>query len=133
MNIRNLINPIICIEFRLRRDIMDYDRVLIELNILIGSLDGLIDIMIQSTKEVIDIGNVNYELKKDIDRMDIVIDSADHSDEKITLETAKDHITYASVDVLDEADIFNKINRLKIAKSILINIKTKWECRKAFK
>ncbi len=106
---------------------MDYDRVLSELNILIKSLDGLIDIMIQSTKEVMDTGNVNYELNKDLDRMDIVIDSIEQSDEKIILETAKDHITYASVDILDEADIFNKINRLKIAKSILINIKTKWE------
>ncbi len=74
-----------------------------------------------------DTGNVNYELNKDLDRMDIVIDSIEQSDEKIILETAKDHITYASVDILDEADIFNKINRLKIAKSILINIKTKWE------
>ncbi len=106
---------------------MDYDRVLSELNTLIKSLDGLIDIMVQSTKAVIDTGNVNYELKKDIDRMDIVIDSIEQSDEKIILETAKDHITYASVDILDEVDIFNKINRLKIAKSILINTKTKWE------
>jgi hypothetical protein len=47
------------------------------------------------------------------------------SDEKTRLETAKDHITYASVDILDDADIFYKINRLKIAKSILIDIKTK--------
>ena len=41
------------------------------------------------------------------------------------LETAKDHITYASVDIIDDADIFNKINRLGIAKSILLDIKTK--------
>ena len=41
---------------------MDYDGILIELNFLIERLDGLMDFMIESTNEVIDIGNVNYEL-----------------------------------------------------------------------
>lgn len=43
---------------------MDYDDILIELNVLIDRLDSIMDIMLESTKEVIDIGNVNYELKK---------------------------------------------------------------------
>ena len=42
------------------------------------------------------------------------------------LETAKDNITYASLDIMDDADIFNKIKRLGIAKSILIYIKLNW-------
>jgi len=104
---------------------MDYDGILIELNFLIERLDGLMDFMIESTNEVIDIGNVNYELKNAINKLDIVIDSFEDSNEKNMLETAKDHITYASVDIIDDADIFNKINRLGIAKSILLDIKTK--------
>jgi hypothetical protein len=100
---------------------------LIDINHLIKKLDDLTDIMIESTKEVIDIGNVNYELTNVIDNLDIVIDSLNDSNEKNRLETAKNHITYASVDILDDADIFYKINRLKIAKSILIDIKTKIE------
>jgi hypothetical protein len=100
---------------------------LIDLNVLIKKLDDLTDIMIESTKEVIDIGNVNYELVNVIDNLDIVIDSLDDSNEKNRLETAKDHITYASVDILDDADTFYKINRLKIARSILIDINTKIE------
>ena len=104
---------------------MDYDGVLIELNFLIERLDSILDIMIESTKEVIDLGNVNYELKNAINKLDIVIDSLEDSNEKSMLETAKNNITYASVDIIDDADIFNKINRLGIAKSILIDIKTK--------
>ena len=100
---------------------------LIDINHLIKKLDDLTDIMIESTKEVIDIGNVNYELTNVIDNLDIVIDSLNDSNEKNRLETAKNHITYASVDILDDADIFYKINRLKIAKSMLIDIKTKIE------
>jgi hypothetical protein len=100
---------------------------LIDINHLIKKLDDLTDIMIESTKEVIDIGNVNYELTNVIDNLDIVIDSLNDSNEKNRLETAKNHITYASVDILDDADIFYKINRLKIAKSILIDIKTRIE------
>ena len=97
---------------------------LIDLNILIKKIDDLIDIMNESTKEVIDTGNVNYELKTVIDKLDIVIDQLEDSNEKKRLESAKDHITYASVDILDDADIFYKINRLEIAKSILIDFKS---------
>jgi hypothetical protein len=106
-------------------DVMIDKDNLIDLNLLIKKLDDLIDIMIESTKHVIDIGNVNYELNNVLDKLDIIIDSLNDSDEKSRLETAKDHITYASVDILDDADIFYKINRLKIAKSILTNIKAK--------
>jgi hypothetical protein len=104
---------------------MDYDNVLSEFNFLIEKLDGIIEIMIESTKEFIDVGNVNYELKNIINKLDVVIESLEDSNEKNMLETAKDHITYGSVDILDDADIFNKINRLRIARSILIDIKTK--------
>jgi hypothetical protein len=99
----------------------------IDLNLLIKKMDDLIDIMNESTKEVIDIGNVNYELKTVIDKLDIVIDQLEDSNEKNRLETAKYHVTYASVDILDDADIFYKINRLEIAKSILIAFKAKIE------
>ena len=99
---------------------------LIELNELIESIDGVMDIMVESTKEVIDIGNVNYELMNTINRLDIVIDSLKDSNEKSMLETAKDNITYASLDIIDDVDIFNKIKRLGIAKSILIYIKLNW-------
>ena len=104
---------------------MDNENVTIEFNFLIEKLDGTIDIMIESTKEIIDLGNVNYELKNVINRLDVVIESLEDSNGKNMLETAKDHITYASVDIIDDADIFNKINRLKIARSILIDIKSK--------
>ena len=98
---------------------------LIQLNLIIKKLDDLNDIMIESTKQVIDIGNVNFELKNVLDNFDNVIDDLHDSDEKNRLETAKDHITYASLDILDDPDIFYKINRLKIAKNIIIDIKTK--------
>jgi hypothetical protein len=103
------------------------DDNLIYLGVLIKKLDDLIDIMVESTKQVIDIGNVNYELNNILDKLDIVIDSLTDSDEKNRLETAKDHITYASVDILDDADIFYKIKRLKIAENILIDIKSRIE------
>ncbi len=102
---------------------MDYDDVLIELISLIERLDGVMDIMIESTKEVIDIGNVNYELMYTINRLDTIIDSLEDLNEKSMLEAAKNNITYASLDIMDDADIFNKIKRLGIAKSILIYIK----------
>ena len=54
-------------------DIMDLEGILIELNFLTVRLNGIIDIMIESTKEVIDIGNVNYELKDAINKLDIII------------------------------------------------------------
>jgi hypothetical protein len=41
-------------------DIMIKDDNLIDLGVLIKKLDDLIDIMVESTKQVIDIGNVNY-------------------------------------------------------------------------
>jgi hypothetical protein len=104
---------------------MDNENVTIEFNFLIEKLEGIIDIMIESTKEIIDVGNVNYELKNVINKLDLVIESLEDSNKKNILETAKDHITYASVDILDDADIFNKINRLRIARSILIDIKSK--------
>ncbi len=104
---------------------MDSSSILTELNYLIGRVDLAMDVMIQSTKDVIDIGNVNYELKDIINRLDIVIDCLEDLDEKNMLETAKTHITYASVDIIEDTDIFNKIKRLIIAKTILMNIKTK--------
>ncbi len=104
---------------------MDYDSVIIEFNFLVEKLDDIIEIMIESTKEFIDVGNVNYELKNVINKLDDVIESLEDSNEKNMLETAKDHITYGSVDVIDDADIFNKINRLRMARNILIDIKTK--------
>lgn len=104
---------------------MNYDSVLIEFNFLIEKLDGIIEIMIESTKEFIDVGNVNYELKNVINKLDVVIESLEDSNEKNMLQTAKDHITYGSVDIIDDADIFSKINRLRIGKNILIDIKTK--------
>lgn len=106
---------------------MNNDNVLIEFNFLIEKLDGIIDIMIESTKEVIDTGNVNYELKNVINKLDIVIESLEDLNQENMLETAKYHITYASVDIMDDADIFNKINRLIIARSILIDIKNKFK------
>jgi hypothetical protein len=104
---------------------MDHDEVLTELNNLIERLNDVRDIMIESTKHFIDTGNVNFELMNLIDKLDEVIDSLEDSNEKFMLETAKEHITYASVDIIDDADIFNKINRLGIAGNILIDIKTR--------
>ena len=104
---------------------MDSSSILSELNYLIGMVDLAMDVMIQSTKDVIDIGNVNYELKDVINRLEIVIDCLEDLNEKNMLETAKNHITYASVDIIEDTDIFNKIKRLRIARTILMNIKTK--------
>ncbi|MFY9637390.1 MAG: hypothetical protein WAK14_01145 [Methanobacterium sp.] len=104
---------------------MDYNSVLSEFDFLIEKLDGIIEIMIVSTRHFIDVGNVNYELKNIINKLDVVIESLEDSNVKNMLENAKNHITYGSVDILDDADIFNKINRLRIARSILMDIKTK--------
>jgi predicted MarR family transcription regulator len=104
---------------------MDYEDISIELNVLIDRLDSIRDIMLESTKEVIDIGNVNYELKNIILKLDRIIDSMEDSNEKSMLETAKDHITYASLDIIDNVIIFDKINRLVDAKDIIIDIKAK--------
>jgi hypothetical protein len=104
---------------------MDQESILVELNFLIVRLNGIIDIMIESTKEVIDIGNVNYELKDAINKLDIIIDELDNTNDRIILETAKGHMTYASLDILDDSDIFYKIRRLGAAENILIEFKTK--------
>jgi hypothetical protein len=55
----------------------------------------------------------------------MIIDSMEDSNEKSMLETAKDNITYASVDIIDNVIIFDKINRLVDAKGIMIDIKAK--------
>jgi predicted MarR family transcription regulator len=104
---------------------MDYEDISIELNVLIDRLDSIRDIMLESTKEVIDIGNVNYELKNIILKLDGIIDSMEDSNEKSMLETAKDHVTYASLDIIDNVIIFDKIKRLVDAKDIIIDIKAK--------
>jgi hypothetical protein len=104
---------------------MDPDEIITELNFLIKILDDVRDIMIESTKEVIDIGNANYELITAINKLDIIIDCFEDSNKKNLLETAKDHIIYASLDITDDPDIFNKINRLVIAENILKTIENK--------
>ena len=53
---------------------MDKKGILVELNFLIARLNGIIDIMIESTSEVIDIGNVNYELQDAVNKLDFIID-----------------------------------------------------------
>ena len=104
---------------------MNYNGVMVELDVLIHKLDGLMDIMLESTKEVIDLGNVNYELKDVIDKLDMVIDSMEDSDEKTMLESAKYDVTYATLDIIDDVDIFDKINKLRGAKSTIIDVKSK--------
>jgi len=106
-------------------DIMDLEGILIELNFLTVRLNGIINIMIESTREVIDIGNVNYELKDVVNRLDNIIDELHDPKDEIILETAKGHMTYAGLDILDDSDIFYKIRRLKAATNILIEYKTK--------
>ena len=106
-------------------DIMDEEVILVELNFLIEQLNSIIDIMIESTREVIDTGNVNHELKDAVNKLDIIIDELNYSNDKIMLETAKDHITYASLDILDDSDIFYKIRRLKSAETILLEYRSK--------
>ncbi len=102
---------------------MNQDNILIELDVLIHKLDDLMDIMLESTKEVIDLGNVNYELKGVIDKLDMVIDNMEDSDEKTMLESAKYDVIYATLAIIDDVDIFDKINKLKGAKSTIINVK----------
>ena len=104
---------------------MEYEDILIELNILTHILDSLIDIMFVSTKEIIDLGNVNYELNNIIDKLDMIIDSMVDSNEKSMLESAKYNVTYATLDIIDNVNIFDKINRLERAKSTMIDIKSK--------
>lgn len=104
---------------------MNYNDILIELDNLINKLDSLIDIMLESTKEVIDLGNVNYELKKYYSKLDLIIDIMEDCKEKNMLESAKYDIIYANLDIIDNVDIFDKINKLRCAKSTLINVKSK--------
>ncbi len=104
---------------------MNHDDIFTELNILIHKLESIMDIMFESTKEIIDTGNVNYELKYIIDKLDMIIDSMDNSKVISMLESAKYDITYASTDIIDNADIFDKIKKLKHAKGTLIDFKAK--------
>ncbi len=103
---------------------MKYEDILIELNILIDRLDSLIDIMFVSTQEVIDLGNVNYELNNVLDKIDMITDSMEDLNEKSMLESAKYNVTYATLDIIDNVNIVDKINRLKLAKNTIITIKT---------
>jgi len=83
------------------------------------------DVMFVSTKEVIDLGNVNYELNDVIDKLDLIIDSMGDSNEKIMLESAKYNVTYATLDITDNVNIFDKIKRLGLAKNAIVDIKAK--------
>jgi hypothetical protein len=104
---------------------MKYEDILIELNILIDKVDCLIEIMFVSTKEVIDLGNLNYELNNVIDKLDRIIDSMEDSKEKSMLESSKCNVTFAILDIIDNVNIFDKINRLRLAKNTLIDVKAK--------
>jgi hypothetical protein len=104
---------------------MDYEDIVIEFSFLIDRLDNITDMMIESTKECIDLGNVNVELMNVIDKLDKIIDSMEESNEKNMLESAKYNITYATLDIMDNVNIFDKIHSLKDAKRILIEIKAK--------
>ena len=104
---------------------MNHENILIELDVLIHKLDDLMDIMFESTQEIIDLGNVNYELKNVIDKLDRIIDSIKDCEEKNMLESAKYNAIYANLDILKNADIFDKINKLRGVKSTLINVRSK--------
>ena len=103
---------------------MNYEDILIELNILIERLDALIDIMFISTQEVIDLGNVNYELNIVLDKIDMITESMEDLNEKSMLESAKYNVTYATLDIIDNVNIVDKIKRLKLAKNTIMTIKT---------
>lgn len=107
------------------RDQMDYDDILIEINGLIGKLDIIIDIMRESTENVIDLGNVNHELQSSLDKLDIIIDDLDDPNKKSMLISAKSSITFATLDVIDNVNIFDKIIRLKDAKGIIMDFRNK--------
>lgn len=99
--------------------------ILKELNVLMDGLDKIMDILNQSTKEVIDTGNVNYQLKMMLDKLDCLIDIME--DEKEILESVKSNITYATLDTTENIDIFQKIYHLRDAKRILMGIKFKFD------
>ncbi|WP_048190786.1 hypothetical protein [Methanobacterium sp. SMA-27] len=103
---------------------MKYEDIPIVINILIDRLDALIDIMFVSTQEVIDLGNVNYELNIVLDKIDMITDSMEDSNEKSMLESAKYNVTYATLDIMDNVNIVDKINRLRLAKNTMMTIKT---------
>ena len=107
------------------RDQMDYDNILIEINGLITKLDSIIDIMHESTENVIDLGNVNHELQSCLDKLDIIIDNLNDPNKKSMLISAKSNITFATLDIIDNVNIFDKIMRLKDAKGIIMNFKNK--------
>lgn len=104
---------------------MNYEDILVELDLLIHKLNDLMDIMFESTKEIIDLGNVNYELKNVINKLHKIIDSMKDCEEKDMIESAKYNVIYANLDIIDNVDIFDKINKLRGAKSTLINVKSK--------
>ena len=104
---------------------MKDEDILIEINLLIDRLDRLIDVMHVSTKEVIDLGNVNYELNDVIDKLDLIIDSMEDSNEKILFESAKYNVTFATLDITDDVNIFDKIKRLGLAKRTIMDLKAK--------
>ena len=81
--------------------------------------------MFVSTQEVIDLGNINYELNNVLDKLDMITDSMEDSNEKSMLESAKYNVTYATLDIIDNVNIVDKINRLRLAKNTIITIKTK--------
>lgn len=104
---------------------MDYKDVLIELNGLISKLDNLKSMMKESTENIIDLGNVNHELKICLDKLDIIIDNLDDPNKTIVLQSAKNNITFATLDIIDNVNIFDKILRLENAKVTLIDFKAK--------
>lgn len=96
-----------------------------EFDVITDVLDSIIDIMHQSTKDVIDLGNVNYELNSIIDKLDLIIDKIDDQQGKEMLESAKFDITFATLDIKDNVNIFDKIAKLKDAKIKIMNVNAK--------
>ncbi len=101
---------------------MNCSDILKEVNVLMDRLDKIMDILYESSKEVIDTGNVNYQLKIMIDKLDCLIDLME--DEEEILESVKSNITFAT---LDNVDIFQKIYHLRDAKKILMGTKYKFD------
>lgn len=104
---------------------MDYEDILTEINNLISKLDSIIDMMHKSTENVIDLGNVNHELKISLDKLDIIIENLNDLNKKNMLGSVKSNITFATLDITDNVNIFDKIVRLKDAKGTLIDFKAK--------
>lgn len=104
---------------------MDYNDILVEINGLISKLDSIIDMMQESTENIIDLGNVNVELKNSLDKLDIIIDNLDDQNKKTMLGSAKSNITFATLDIIDNVNIYDKIVRLKDAKGTIMDFKAK--------